>query len=133
MKKGFYCSLLALVLCGCETTTPTTHSNPITQGNVQLHLKKGITTKSDVLEKFGAPNLTTRDGQGREVWSYQKHATKESVASGGLGIAGLIGAGVGGAGVAGASASASSRTMTLIIKFNANDVVEDYDSRSSSF
>ncbi|MGU9958244.1 MAG: hypothetical protein ACNYPI_11755 [Arenicellales bacterium WSBS_2016_MAG_OTU3] len=34
----------------------------------------GKTNKAEVLETFGAPNITTRDGAGREVWTYQRAA-----------------------------------------------------------
>ena len=68
----------ALALAGCAASTPgpeSLHNSEFTQGNVQLNLKVGLTTKAEVLEKFGSPNITTRDGAGQEVWSYQKMAT----------------------------------------------------------
>ena len=75
--KFIYCAGLALTLAGCATTpAPVDQRNSmLTQGNVQLNLRVGSTTKADVLEKFGAPNITTRDGSGQEVWSYQRMAT----------------------------------------------------------
>ena len=39
-----------------------------------MNLEVGKTTKANVLETFGSPNITTRDGAGREVWTYQRQA-----------------------------------------------------------
>jgi outer membrane protein assembly factor BamE (lipoprotein component of BamABCDE complex) len=133
MKLILCLSALALCLGGCMSSTPPKNSSPLTQGSVQLYLKKGLTTKAEVLEKFGSPNVTTRDGQGREVWSYQKHATSDRSVSAAAGAAGPFVTGVAGGGAAASSRVQSSQTMTLIIKFNSNDVVDDFESRYSSF
>jgi len=51
------------MLSGCMPQTPVkTRNSSLTQGNVQMRLVVGRTTKADVLEAFGAPNVTTRDG-----------------------------------------------------------------------
>jgi len=104
-------------------------SNPLTQGNVQLTLKPGITTKAEVLEVFGAPNITTRDGQGRETWTYQRNASV-SRASSQTSWATIL---LVGASSASSGFERSSRTLTLIIKFDQDDVVTDFRSRSSEF
>lgn len=104
-------------------------NSEMTQGNVQLNMKVGTTTKADVLEVFGAPNITTRDGAGQEVWSYQRHATvAKSKEKESFWTILLVGGGSRASGF-----SQSSRTMTLIIKFNADDVVSDFRSRTSDF
>jgi outer membrane protein assembly factor BamE (lipoprotein component of BamABCDE complex) len=133
MKTTVCFTVLALFLCGCMSSTPPANSSPLTQGNVQLFLKKGVTTKADVLAKFGAPNLTTRDSQGRELWTYQKHATSSRSATAAAGALGPFTTGLAGGGASGSASSETSRTMTLIVKFNASDIVEDFDSRYSSF
>ena len=113
----------------------------LTHGMVQMTLRVGQTTQAQVLESFGAPNITTMDAAGEEMWVYDRHATVTSDSSGGfsvgLGLAGG-GDGVGGGGVLGfgknkSKSSSSSRTMTLVIKFNSVKVVSDFRSRSSSF
>jgi len=108
---------------------------------VQMSLKVGVTTQGDIVEKFGAPNITTIDGSGQEMWVYDRHATVSYDKSSGFSIGMLIGGGGGGVGGGGglgfgsnkSQSSQSSRTMTLIIKFDANHVVSDFKSRSSSF
>ena len=74
MRKILF-SAAAIALVGCvqaPRVTPVDDRNsPLTQGNVQLNVAVGKTTKAEVLESFGAPNVTTRDGSGKETWSYQ--------------------------------------------------------------
>ena len=132
MNKNYAVIFILLVfLSGCVATPePLSEKNSdLTQGNVQMNLIVGQTSKADVLENFGSPNVTTRDGAGREVWSYQRAAqiTQSSKQSGYWTVV-----------LAGKSSSASgfetsSRMITLIIKFNAQDVVADFRSRTSNF
>jgi hypothetical protein len=124
--------LLAVsLLSGCmgNNQPVTTRNSALTQGNVQLVVKSGVTTKAEILEAFGAPNVTTRDASGREVWTYQRsgQASQSSSQSGGWTI--LL------AGQSGSSSGfeSSSRMMTLIIKFNSQDIVYDFNSRTSNF
>ena len=115
--------------------------NTLTHGMVQMTLRVGETTQTDVLETFGGPNVTSIDASGQEVWVYDRHATVTSDSTGGFHIGLGIGAGgdgVGGGGLLGfgkkkSNSSSSSRTMMLIIKFDENKVVSDFRSRSSSF
>lgn len=115
--------------------------NVLTHGMVQMTLKVGQTTQAEILENFGGPNIATIDGTGQEMWVYDRHATvsydKQSGFSIGL-FAGGGGGGVGGGGGLGfgskkSKSSTNSRAMTLIIKFDANKIVSDFKSRSSSF
>ena len=120
-----------ILVSGCVTAPePLTKKNSeLTQGMVQMNLEVGKTTKSDVIETFGSPNITTRDGDGNEVWTYQRQAQINQSASSSEFIFVII---------AGKSSSASgfessSRMMTLIIKFDNNDIVTDFKSRESNF
>lgn len=122
-------AVIATVTTGaCYTVPldPLTEKNPdLTQGGVQLVLKTGVTTKHEVLEAFGAPNVTTRDGSGREIWSYQRQASVAQQTTEGFAVlfhrsAGRI-------------HETSTRMITLIIHFDENDVVVDYKSRESNF
>lgn len=108
---------------------------------VQMTLRVGQTSQSEVLETFGGPNITTIDGQGQEVWVYDRHATVSMDKNSGFSIGMLVGAGGGGVGGGAglgfgkskSKSSQSSRTMTLIIKFGPDHKVSDFKSRSSSF
>jgi len=132
MYKNYAVIFTLLVFLSSCVMTPqplTEEKSDLTQGNVQMNLIVGQTSKADVLENFGSPNITTRDGAGREVWSYQRAAqvTQSSKQSGYWTVI-----------LAGQSSSAagfetSSRMITLIIKFNAQDIVADFRSRTSNF
>ena len=117
--------VLGLTLSCRSTADDKPLNSELTQGNVQMHVVRGETTKSQVLEVFGAPNLTTRDGAGLEVWTYERSAreAKSNEAFWTVVLAGQSSSGF----------EESSRNMILIIKFDAKDVVNDFSSRQSSF
>jgi outer membrane protein assembly factor BamE (lipoprotein component of BamABCDE complex) len=131
LKKISLLIFFSLIITGCVTAPePLTKKNSdLTQGMVQMNLEVGKTSKAEVLETFGAPNITTRDGNGDEVWTYQRQAqaTQSSSQDGYWTII-----------FAGKSSSASgfetsSRMITLIIKFDNKDIVTDFNSRESNF
>jgi len=125
----------------CLPATAQEENNSLTHGAVQMTLKVGETQQLEIIEKFGAPNITTIDGSGQEVWVYRRHATITSSKSksGGFSIGILAGGNNvgGGAGFSKKKSSSnnsqSARAMTLVIKFDANKIVSDFRSRSSSF
>lgn len=132
MTKSFISLIFAsLFLAGCMSNPqPVTDRNSqLTQGNVQLSIQVGTTTKVEVLENFGSPNITTRDGSGKEVWTYQRSAqVAQSSSKSGYWTILLAGQSGGSSGF-----QSSSRMITLIIKFDSNDVVADFSSRTSNF
>jgi len=131
MKKYSALLTVGLLATGCMQPQPPLQqgNSPYTHGNVQLTLKKNETTKAEVLESFGSPNIATTDGDGNEVWTYQKHASvSQSSASSTYGTIILFGGSARKSGF-----EQSSRTMTLIIKFGKDDKVVDFKSMASSF
>jgi len=113
-------------MISCSGSTPVSDKNSqLTQGNVQMNLVVGKTNKVEVLENFGSPNITTRDGGGKEVWSYQRAAQASQSKSGHWTII-LVGEKSSGF-------ESSSSMITLIIKFDENDIVSDFRSRTSNF
>ena len=129
--------LLLISVSGCSSPKQTGIGNadPASYGLAKKKLEKGKTTQQQVVELFGAPNITTKGtGDIAEVWTYEK-VSSEFVASqvgvgGGVGVAGHPGSvGIAGGllGNYGKQKGASSvRTVTLIIKFDANEIVSDY-------
>jgi outer membrane protein assembly factor BamE (lipoprotein component of BamABCDE complex) len=119
------------LVSGCTSMlqpVTTTNSN-LTQGNIEMNLRSGQTTKAEVLQAFGSPNVVTRDGKGNEVWTYQR-AMQASQQDANSGFWTLF--------FVGKSRNQSvfettSRMITLIIKFTNHDVVEDFNSRTSHF
>ena len=120
------------LLSACTTTTPqpvTDRNSDLTHGNVQMNVQVGTTTQSDILETFGAPNITTVDGSGKEVWTYQRAAqVSQSSSSSNYWTVILAGGENTASGL-----ETTSRMITLIIKFDENKVVSDFRSRSSNF
>lgn len=125
-----------MLMCTCALTgcvTPpkpvTMRNSELTHGNVQLKIQTGKTSQAEVLEAFGAPNITTIDGSGQEVWSYQRQATiSQSASSGSYWTVILAGGSSSAAGF-----ESTQRTMTLIIKFDSKKLVSDFRSRASEF
>jgi len=140
MNKGLlacFCMILTVlglgtVFVGCATADKDRNSN-FTHGNVQRVLKKGVTTQQQVIEVFGAPNITTTDAENNEVWTYQKHSVGGESLDAGGGVIGVVPGAVGVGGTSGSAYSQSSKTMTLIIKFNEKKIVKDFQSMYSSF
>ena len=134
-KRYVFHSVVCVILlvAGCASTQKSASSqddpNMLTHGGVQLTLKTGETTQAEILDAFGAPNIATIDASGREVWTYRRHATVTR-ASGSDAYFNILVFGTSGGSREQAS---SSRTMTLIIKFDENKVVYDFRSMSSSF
>lgn len=133
--------ILTSSLAAARTAKPADSPNMLTHGMVQMTLRVGETTQAEVLDTFGGPNVTTIDGQGREVWVYDRHATVETASSNSFSIGmlvGAIGVGAGGGGGLGFGSSKAKneqaqRSMTLVIKFGPDHKVVDFKSRSSSF
>tara|TARA_B110000090_G_C13306025_1_gene417664 strand:+ start:122 stop:517 length:396 start_codon:yes stop_codon:yes gene_type:complete len=123
--------IFSVLLTGCITApeTLTKKNSELTQGMVQLKVQVGKTSKTEILETFGAPNITTRDSSGDEVWTYQRQAqTNQSSSQSGYWTIILAGKTSKASGF-----ETSSRMMTLIIKFDNNEVVTDFKSRESNF
>jgi outer membrane protein assembly factor BamE (lipoprotein component of BamABCDE complex) len=116
----------------------------MTVGTVQKEIRKGM-SGADVAEVLGSPNIVTTDGEGREVWIYDKISTDVTYSkdSGGVGIVLLVGASAGntvagGLGHGGYSRSAGAesktqRTLTVVIKFDEEKKVRDFSYHSSRF
>jgi len=130
-----------LIAAAAPAAEPADSPNMLTHGMVQMTIRVGQTDQAEILQTFGAPNITTIDGAGQEVWVYDRQATVTTTKDSGFSIGMLIGgvgAAVGGAGGLGFGSSKSKstqtqRTMTLIIKFGPDKKVSDFRSRSSSF
>lgn len=132
MHRTLLVALACATLSACATPAPAPvdqRNSALTSGNVSMNLKVGETTQAQVLEVFGAPNIVTMDGARNTVWSYQRHATVAQ-ASGSSNYWTIVL--TGGANQA-AGFSETQRTITLIIKFDGNNVVSDFRSRTSDF
>ena len=131
--KTLWIALAAATLSGCATPAPgpvDQRNSALTSGNVSMNMIVGQTNQAEILEKFGAPNIVTMDGQRNEVWSYQRHATvAQAAGSSNYWTVVLFG------GVQYAEGfQQTQRTITLMIKFDPKTkIVFDFSSRTSDF
>ena len=147
---GLFAMAAILALMGCMSAhqhyqqTHGAQERQMTVGTVQKEIRKGMSA-AEVAEVLGSPNIVTTDGEGREVWVYDKISTDVTYSkdSGGLGTILLIGgAGNGafggglGSGSYNRSAGAESRTqrtLTVVIKFDEQNQVRDFAYHASRF
>jgi outer membrane protein assembly factor BamE (lipoprotein component of BamABCDE complex) len=133
--KGIYCLIIGLLLVsGCSTAgahkkaVQSDAGDRITVGKVQREIRIGMPA-SQVVEALGSPNIVTTDENRLEVWVYDKIATDVSYSSSEGGVWFIF---FGASGSSGA-ASSSQRTLTIVIKFDADKKVRDFAYHSSSF
>jgi outer membrane protein assembly factor BamE (lipoprotein component of BamABCDE complex) len=121
------CSCL-LMLLGCTSVNTGSTKGNLTLGATQILLVDGKTTKAQVLEWFGSPNVATRDKQG-EVWNYTRQGTTSQIKSSSVGAWFLLGAGQ----VDSAKGHSSSYSFDLLIRFDTNDVAMDHKVLQTAF
>ncbi len=127
--KTILALLFVGVVTGCTPQSDIINKTTLTQGAIRMTVKVGQTTKTEVIEKLGSPNITSLDAQGHEVWTYQKHATtSKSNRSESFRFFIIFGRSSSNSGF-----ESTQRTFTLIIKFNEKGIVKDFRSQSSSF
>ena len=120
-------------------------ASALSYGTVTATVMRGKTTQTDLLQIFGGPNISTTDSDGVETWVYERSISQTDIASksnnwqaaANLGVAfgyvQLGASGGGGQNASGASTATSFRSLTAIVKFNANKTVKDYSVRASQF
>jgi len=131
MEKRIFLSAFCclFLLGGCAVPQlPSQNSEQLTVAKAQREIRIGMTS-SEVVEVLGSPNMVTTDTERRETWVYDKVSTNVQYSrnQGGVWLL-LFGAG----GSAGA-VSQNQRTLTIIVKFNADGRVRDFAYRTSSF
>ncbi|WP_201590515.1 outer membrane protein assembly factor BamE [Psychrobacter pulmonis] len=100
----------------------------ISVGVVQKQIKVGM-SGADVLQALGSPNMVSTDDQRREVWVYDKVATDTVQSS----STGWVFAVLAGGQTSSGASSRSQRTLTIIIKFDEQNLVRDFAYHSSKF
>lgn len=133
--KVRYCVLLGvLFLVGCSTASShlkSVQSNAadrVTVGKVQREIRIGMPS-AQVIEVLGSPNIVSTDENRLEVWVYDKIATDVSYSNSEGGVWLILGTVGGNSG----ATSTSQRTLTIVIKFDADKKVRDFAYHSSSF
>ena len=126
-------STVFLASIGCASTPHqeklhSTNERNLTVGVVQMEIHKGM-DQATVAEALGAPNIVSKAKDGGDTWIYDKIPSEVSYSkSEGYGTLLLIG----GSRNSGAAAS-TQKTLTVVIKFDANHLVDTFSYHSSTF
>ena len=116
--------LICVIISGCTPAEPVQPSN-LTPGMVKKEIVEGVTTQQEILSVFGPPNIITKSKSGNEVWTYDTISVKQSAKDGYWNV--IV------AGGSSTKGSSSTRTFTLMIEFDSNEVVKTCSYRSSAF
>lgn len=136
-----YQIILIVAILGLAGCTGAQHYNPqadeqLTVGAVQKEIRIGM-AGGQVAEILGSPNIVSTDENRNEVWIYDKISTQYVRADAQAGILAIGGGSdvIGGAGASGSQSSGatSQRTLTVVIKFDENDLVRDFAYHTSRF
>jgi outer membrane protein assembly factor BamE (lipoprotein component of BamABCDE complex) len=134
--------LATIVGAGCSATHHATdvraadEADRVTVGTVQKEIIIGMSA-ADVASVLGSPNIVTTDDQHQETWIYDKISSEVTYSRSSGTIVGLLfGGSGGGAGVGSTNAGAtatSQRTLTVIIRFDDENIVRDFSYHTSRF
>lgn len=105
-----------------------TTDRDLTVGVVQKSVKKGM-SGAEIAEALGSPNIVTKDADGHETWVYDKIATEVTYSQEQSAWFVIL------AGAANQSGAVSStqRTLTVVIKFDAQSKVDSFSYHASKF
>jgi len=125
--------LLCAALSACSTMDNRDYvankNNTLTVAKAQSALHKGMSGE-EVSIALGSPNIVTSNKDGGETWIYDKVSTDETAASSGFG--GGIPFLFGGSGNT-AARSTTQKTLTIIVKFDKQKMVNDIAYHQSAF
>ncbi|MEA1881917.1 MAG: hypothetical protein U9N31_05895 [Candidatus Marinimicrobia bacterium] len=131
MKKHMSIILTTMLLAGCST--PPQESNRLTLGMVQSTVVKGA-NQTEITKVLGAPNIISKDKNGRETWTYDRISRSSEAKSASMfGLLNPISWFIGGGGTRKSSSSTSSKSLTVVITFDDSKSVVDYAYQSLEF
>lgn len=134
MLKNVIISIIVLVnmlVVGCVSQPVNNNSQQgdrVTVGTVQKEIRVGMSAAS-VASVLGSPNIVTSDDNDGEVWIYDKISSNASYSSSNAYATILL---IGGS-ESNSKASSSQKTLTIIIKFDANKKVSSFKYHTSRF
>ena len=133
MKTLIIASILLLTGCASQNKS----NSKLNKAFVERSIKKNLTTKAQVIELLGHPEMVNSSSDGDEQWVYAKGSSEHDAGYGGIGttMLGVMGTTLTGLDVSTAnySSSTSTQTTTLTIYFNKKSKVTKYNFSSSRF
>ena len=128
-KSLIYLILITLSTTMCCATFPKnedpSEQSRLTVGSVKKEIIKGKTTQAEVLNYFGSPNLVTMNSDGEEVWNYNRMSYTATTGSDGGSVLFWSGSR--------AMSSTTTKSFDLILTFDENDIVKNYNVISASY
>ena len=120
--------------------SPSPEEREFTLGLVQREVRVGM-SQADLADALGPPNVVTRDAKGSEAWVYDRIATEARYSSSGIGVGGGgLYAGASTLFLGGLSAhkrkeqmTLTQRTLTAVVRFDADGKVESFSVHASRF
>ena len=114
MKKSLIITIIMVLLfIGCASQTATER---LTLGTVQESIHKGM-SQAEVQEALGAPNIISKNSEGKEVWTYDRISKESTLRSFFFW----------------ASRESTQKTLTVLITFDDNGKVLNYTYHSTEF
>jgi outer membrane protein assembly factor BamE (lipoprotein component of BamABCDE complex) len=115
------------LLNSCASDTKKTASNPFNPIAIKESLHSGSTKQKEVLNTFGAPNITSTGSDKSETWVYSKSSMKYSDDTFGIGSVPWPGVPVVG-NIFGSKSSAeiNSHSVNLTLTFNSKKILQEY-------
>ena len=131
LVPSFLRAIFSIFLVAVDMTqfaSAESHSGKLTVGVVQRSIEMGMTSAA-VVEVLGSPNIVSTDSERREVWVYDKVSRTSAVEVSKVGGSLIL--------VKGSKSSrttaTSQKSLTIIVKFDDNNLVRDFSYRQSSF
>ena len=133
MKTLFIASILLLSSCASQNKT----SSKLNKAFIEQSIRTNHTSKTEVIELLGHPEMVNSSSDGDEQWVYAKGSSEHEAGYGGIGttMLGVMGTTLTGLDISTAnySSSTSTKTTTLTIYFNKKSKVTKYNFSSSRF
>lgn len=132
--RNFLVIALIIFVSGCGTVGGS-GADSLTVGKVQREVRVGM-SGAEVAEVLGSPNIVSTDADRNEVWIYDKissHVVQSDNRGGTVSLRFLTDIGPIVASSRGQSKRTSQRTLTVLIKFDEQDLVRDFAYHTSRF
>jgi outer membrane protein assembly factor BamE (lipoprotein component of BamABCDE complex) len=125
MKLALVSLLLLTALAACKLSSQEGPADKnLTVGVVQKEIRTGM-SGAEVAQALGSPNIVTTDEERREVWIYERYARDVETAKNGYFLIFAFGSDE--------AARTSTRTLTIIVKFDNDKKVRDFSYQSVKF
>ena len=121
---------------------PVEQKDKLTLGKVQSQVKKGM-NQTEILEVLGSPNIATKNSSGGEVWTYDRIGTSQSSSNNasatygqaqlGRGFWSFLFGGTTNSVQSNSDRNTESKSLTVIITFDKNQLVSDFTYQSLKY